>query len=284
MFESYRNRALKLGMLIPMLACHSVSAQATDQYECLVEPYQVVKISSPVKGLIDHVFVDTSDVVKKDQVLVELESSVEKATVEAARSRAGMTGEVKAREADLAFKRRQAKRMKDLYKKKAVSSHEKDQAETDVALASMELKKAREEKSFAWLELKRAEAIMKERTITSPIAGVVVERLLNEGEFVREEPILSIAQLDPLRVEVIIPSSKFGSIRPGSTASVILESPVGKAVTARVTRVDRVIDAASGTFVARLEVPNPDYTLPGGLKCKADFANAVALKKSSGIQ
>ncbi len=270
---------LSASIFFSLASIQPVMGQDIDLFECLVEPYQVVKVSSPVKGLIENVQVDTSDVVKQGQVLVELESSVEKATVEAARARSKMTGEIGARKADLAFKKRQAKRMKNLYIKKAVSVHEKDQAETDVTLASMELRKAREASTFAGLELKRAEAIMNERVITSPISGVVIERLMNAGEFVREEPILSIAQLDPLRVEVMLPSSKFGSIKPGATVSVLLELPVGKAVAATVTKVDRVIDAASGTFVARLEVPNPDYKLPGGLKCKADFGGAVAMNR-----
>lgn len=278
MFGERRIVYIAAGLLLPLTVIQPLQAAEPDQFECLVEPFQVVKVSSPVKGLIETVQVDTSDVVEQGQVLVELESSVEKATVDAARARTKMTGEIGARKADLAFKKRQAKRMLNLFRKKAVSSHEKDQAETDVQLASMELRKAREENRFAGLELKRAEAIMNERVIKSPISGVVVDRLMNAGEFVREEPILSIAQLDPLRVDVILPSSRFGRIKPGATASVLLESPVGKAVAAKVTKVDRVIDAASGTFVARLEVPNPDYKLPGGLKCKADFGQSMAMK------
>jgi RND family efflux transporter MFP subunit len=279
MMDIYPRKLTRLaGFLLPLMVIKPALSLETDQYECLVEPYQVVKISSPIKGLIENVHVDTSDVVEQGQVLVGLESSVEKATVEAARARTKMTGEIRAREADLAFKKRQANRMKGLYAKKAVSSHEKDQAETNVTLATMELRKAREANTFAGLELKRAEAIMNERSITSPISGVVVERMMNAGEFVREEPILSIAQLNPLRIEVILPSSKFGSIKPESTASVLLESPVGKTVAAKVTKVDRVIDAASGTFVVRLEIDNPDYKLPGGLKCKADFSAALTMK------
>jgi len=40
---------------------------------------------------------------------------------------------------------------------------------------------------------------------------------------------------------------------------------------AKVTVVDRVVDAASGTFGVRLELPNPNYRLPAGLKCKVPF-------------
>ena len=40
---------------------------------------------------------------------------------------------------------------------------------------------------------------------------------------------------------------------------------------AAVTIVDRVIDAASGTFGVRLELPNPDQSIPGGLHCRVHF-------------
>ena len=45
-------------------------------------------------------------------------------------------------------------------------------------------------------------------------------------------------------------------------------------LSAKVTRVDRVLDAASNTFRARLELPNPDYAIPAGLRCKARFSAA----------
>jgi hypothetical protein len=49
------------------------------------------------------------------------------------------------------------------------------------------------------------------------------------------------------------------------------EEPVGSRYTATVTVVDRVFDAASGTIGVRLEVPNPQYALPAGLKCQVRF-------------
>jgi membrane fusion protein (multidrug efflux system) len=56
-----------------------------------------------------------------------------------------------------------------------------------------------------------------------------------------------------------------------ATADVTPENPVSKVYKAKVTIVDRVIDAASGTFGVRLELPNPKYRLPAGLKCKVAF-------------
>ena len=63
----------------------------------------------------------------------------------------------------------------------------------------------------------------------------------------------------------------FGKVTVGMRAHVMPEAPVNGVHTAKVTIVDRVIDAASGTFGVRLALPNPDYRLPAGLKCKVRF-------------
>ncbi len=79
------------------------------------------------------------------------------------------------------------------------------------------------------------------------------------------------AQIDPLNVEVILPVSQLLFIKVGMRAKVIPEAPIGGQYIAEVKIVDRVIDAASGTFGVRLELPNPNNRLPAGLKCKVIF-------------
>jgi hypothetical protein len=77
--------------------------------------------------------------------------------------------------------------------------------------------------------------------------------------------------LDPLHVEVIVPVEYLGRITPGMRAEVTpVVSSQGMHV-ATVTRVDRVADAASGTFGVRLSLSNPDYAIPGGLRCQLGF-------------
>lgn len=122
--------------------------------------------------------------------------------------------------------------------------------------------------NLANLELRRASAEMERRTITSPIKGIVLERSLHPGELAKQDPILKLAQLDPLRVEAFVPVALLNSIALGMEAKVIPEEPVGGVFKAKVTVVDRVIDAASGTFGLRLELPNTDYAIPAGLKCR----------------
>ena len=61
-------------------------------------------------------------------------------------------------------------------------------------------------------------------------------------------------------------------------AEVRLESQESRKYSAYVIIVDRVIDAASGTFGVRLELPNPDYRVPAGLMCKVVFPALAGLK------
>jgi hypothetical protein len=61
-----------------------------------------------------------------------------------------------------------------------------------------------------------------------------------------------------------------------SAAEVHPEEPIGGSYRATVTVVDRVMDAASGTFGVRLALPNPELHLPAGLKCKIHFSRPPA--------
>lgn len=239
--------------------------------DCVIEPHMVTDVSSQVDGIVDVINVERGDFVKKDQVLVQLESSVEQATVAYARRRADATAEVRANKASAEFSQRRHERVETLYQSKALSFDQMDETGTQKRLAKHELDRARENLELAGLDLVRAQANLAQRTITSPVDGVVVERYLSRGESVEEKPILRVAQIDPLRVEVIVPVTHMNDIVVGQLAKVSPENPINEDYQATVTIVDRVADAASGTFRVRLEVPNPDYTLPAGLRCEIQF-------------
>ena len=86
-----------------------------------------------------------------------------------------------------------------------------------------------------------------------------------------EDPIMEIATIDPLYVEVVVPVEEFGSIKVDMMAEIMPEPLAIRKLRARVIVVDRVIDAASGTFGVRLELPNSEDILPAGLKCRVTF-------------
>ncbi len=267
---SLRLRRFQYGVVLFCLTTPLWSAEP-QEFDCIIEPYVVVNVGSPVKGILASITVDKSDTVKKGQVLAKLESAVEKANVNLARARTELDVEIKSSKVTLAMAERQQTRINDLFAKSAVSSQQKDEADTETKLAALQLGQVRKKKEVAKLDLRRAQAALERRTIRSPISGVVVQRFSSPGEFVKEEPILTIATIDPLRVEAIVPATIFGKVSPGMRAEVIPERPKDGIYEGKVSVVDRVIDASSGTFGVRVQLPNPDHQLPGGLRCKVRF-------------
>lgn len=271
-----------LAIGLATLTCPAV-AGGLPTLDCVIQPHVTVDIGTPVEGVVQTVTVDKNDLVVQGQVLATLKSDVEKATVALARARAKASGRTESRRAAMAFGRRKLARTEELYQKKVVSFNAKDEADTDARIARLAFQEAEEDKTIAGLEMQRAIELLKQRTLTSPIAGVVVEREAYPGEFVDDQPLLSVAQLDPLRVEAIVPVSLFGTIQKGMYAEVTPELPNSQTYEATVSSVDRVLDGSSGTFGVRLELPNPDYRLPGGLRCSLRLLEKRAPAPSRGV-
>ncbi|PUA26974.1 MAG: efflux transporter periplasmic adaptor subunit [Cellvibrio sp. 79] len=246
--------------------------QEAAQLNCRIEPSVTVEMSSAVEGVISEVLVDKNDVVKKGDVLARLDAGLESATAELRRVQSELTSDVQAQQLALEFSERSLTRVKDLYDKKAASFSELDKLKTEHAIAQQQLQQAQDRKRQAELEYKRALADLQRRTLVSPIDGVVVERLKEPGEHIDFEPVLKLAKLDPLRVEVYAPASLYGKVKPGIKANVIPElGGDSRSYAAEVTLVDQVIDGPSNTFGIRLAFPNPGNRLPSGLKCRVTF-------------
>jgi RND family efflux transporter MFP subunit len=252
----------------------SATAAAAD-YDCMIEARKNIEIRSPVEAIIESVKVRRGDYVKRGQILVTLESGPERAAYELAQSRAKMQGEIKAAEARVDLAQKKMNRADDLFKRNFVSANARDEAEAELRLASEESRRTRENQVLAVHDARRAREMLAMRTIRSPFNGVVVEVLLNPGEFGAtsiRDPIMKLAEIDPLHVEVVLPVSLYGKIKPGQQAIVTPESPIGGRLKTTVHVIDRVLDAASGTFGVRMLLPNPKGEIPAGLRCKADFS------------
>jgi RND family efflux transporter MFP subunit len=258
-------------LLLAFLFSLAVEAEDLGDLDCVIEPHMVVDLSTRVDGIVESLEVERGELIEKGQVLVRLESDVERAAVAAAQARAEAMAEMLSSNVSLAFSERRRGRLEELHRSQALSSDQMDEMTTETELTQLQLQQARENKNIAELELRRARQFLKRHTIRSPIRGIVVQRYLAPGESVEEEPIMRLAQIDPLRVEVIVPVSAFGSIKVNQSAIVYPESPMDGQYPAKVTIVDGVADAASGTFRVRLGLPNEDYSLPSGLKCRVSF-------------
>lgn len=268
---------------LPALLCALFAASQpvwAAEYDCMIEPRRVVTISGSVEALITRVRAERGDFVNKGDVLVEFESGVERATTALAKYRAEMSGAIAARKSRVDFANGRLVRRVQLTKQNYVSRQDLEESEAEARLAEAELTEAHDNRRLAELEHRRALETVRIRSLTSPVAGVVIERAMHPGEVadLSRTPILKIAEIDTLHVEVILPVVAYGSIAQGSLAQVMPEAPIGGRYEAKVTVIDRVLDAASGTFGARLELPNPKRLLPAGIRCRVEFVGTPAKK------
>ncbi len=254
-------------------------------FECLIQPNQVVAIRSPTEGVIKDVYVERGDSVKAGEKLVRLESRAERSAVAEAKYRAEMKGQIAAARERVEYAEKKLSRATELQKRHFVAAQARDDAQAELRVAQSELVNARENQELARLEYRHAEDELELRTLRSPFAGVVTARMQNPGDLAEAgtdtKPILKLAQIDPLRVEVVLPQQYFGKLRRGMSAEVSPEG-LGGTYGATITVVDRVFDAASGTFGVRLELPNTHGAVPGGIRCRVEFPQLGAPAPATG--
>lgn len=266
-----RSRVLVAGVLFQIGA-----AFAAQPLGCLIEPFRISDIGSPVIGVIETTLVERGDRVVAGQPLVILRADVERHSVAVAASKAQAIGELKAAEATAQLARQKLVRARDLADQQFISSQALEQARADAMVADNRVAQAREQQGIFAREHELARAQLGLRTIRSPITGVVAERFLSSGERVEDKAIFRVAVVNPLRVEVVLPSTFYSAVKTGMSVTVTPDFPGASPRLARVTVVDRLIDGASNTFRIRLELPNADLSLPAGLRCKAELGDSIA--------
>jgi len=266
------SRCLAAAAVLFLYAAQDCVYADAKTFDCILEPRLKIKLATPVSGVLKEVLADRGDLVRKDQIVAQLESAVDQAQLDLAKAKAESDATVKAREARLVFLTKKRERTTGLLAKGAASAAALDEIESDFGVASQDLREAQANLRIAQLEVLRAEEVLKLRSVKSPIDGVVAERHLLGGEYAYDQaPIMTIAQINPLNVEVFVPVALYGTIKAGMEATVIGEVPVGGRYLARVEVIDPLIDARSGTFGIRLLLANPDNKIPAGLRCKVEF-------------
>jgi RND family efflux transporter MFP subunit len=237
---------------------------------CLIGPERVADIGSPVTGVIASVKVERGDAVKQGEALIVLDSAIEQAGVQAAQARSVIDADVKAAEANLVLAQQKHQRLNGLVAEGFVTPQAVEQARAERDVAEQKLAQARGQRIVQAQELGVVRAQLGQRTLRSPFNGVIAERFVNAGERAEDKPLLRVAMLDPLRVELVVPASRWGSVAKGDKLPIVPELPGASALLARVTHIDRMIDAGSNTFRVRLALPNPGHKLPAGARCKLD--------------
>lgn len=263
--------------ILCVASLQSLASQALpeDEYDCFVVPYSTANVGSPVRGVVSQMLADRGDTVVKGQPIAVLESGGERILLSQVKAKAEMMSEITARKSDLELSKLALARLEDLHRQGMAPTQQRDEARIGYEVARAGLSQALENQKLIMLELEQASYDLEQRTVKSPMDGVVIEKYLAPGEFIFDEPIMSIATLDPLKVEVVLPAKLFGSIRKHDRALITTELKPDDTLMGRVDVVDALLDTRSGTFGVRLALSNPDLTITAGQRCFVDFNPTV---------
>lgn len=263
--------AIGLALLLGALPLQVVAADQ-GEHQCVIEPKATIALGSSEAGILDEVMVKRGERVEEGQIVASLERSLEQLAVDLARLKAQSNEDIRSASAQVAFRRKELERFETLKAKNVISEKDYDQANVEVRLTQLTLDKYRREKAIADVERQHAQQRLERRIIRSPVNGVVMEVELTKGEYAYDQaPLMTIAQMDPLNVEVYLPVSLYPDIKMGMLAQVTPEIMQTGTYQAKVTAIDSVFDPSSRTFGVLLEMPNPDYALPAGMHCSLNF-------------
>jgi len=262
-------------------------------------PYQNVDLHAKVAGYIRNIYVDIGDRVHKGQVLAVLEIPELIAQVDEAQAAVHHAEEeiqraksdVSRAEADNVALHANADRLVNTAKLRpgliaqqelddATSKDRASQAQVDAAKSA--LAAAKQQLAVAQANQQHYSALSDYAKITAPYDGVVTWRFSDTGALVQAGtstssglPVVTLAQVDVLRLRIPVPESLASKVRIGDDADVLVQA-TGEHFTGKVTRFTDSLDPSTRTMQVEIDVPNPHYRLQPGMYAEVHLsANSI---------
>ena len=224
-----------------------------------IEPVTSVTVGTQVSGIVAHLYVDYNSIVKKGQVIAELDKT--NLISELNRSRADLSSA----QSTLDYQRANYNRYKTLYEKGLVSA---DEFESN----RLNYEKARQSVASSQESVRKAETNLGYATITSPIDGVVLSKSVEEGQTVAASfntpELFTIAQdLTNMRVIADIDEADIGGVKEGQRVSFTVDAFPDDKFEGAVTQVRQQATTSSNvvTYEVVISAPNNDLKLKPGL-------------------
>jgi multidrug efflux pump subunit AcrA (membrane-fusion protein) len=146
-----------------------------ESFDCVIKPSMLLKIGSPVSTTLQTVEVDRGQHIARDQIIARLESKVQAADVALDEARASNTADVMSHQARLAFAEAEDSRGERLLEGNNIPRQKVDELRTNLRVAQEDLRIAASNHQLQELETDRSRALLEQRTIRSPIDGIVVQ-------------------------------------------------------------------------------------------------------------
>ena len=224
-----------------------------------IEPVTSVTVGTQVSGIVSKLYVDYNSVVKKGQVIAELDRT--NLTSELNRAKAELTSA----QSTLNYETANFKRYQTLFDKGLVSAN-------DYESAKLSYEKARQTVNSARESVQKAQTNLGYATITSPIDGVVLSKSVEEGQTVAASfntpELFNIAQdLTDMRVIADIDEADIGGVKEGQRVTFTVDAFPDDKFEGQVTQVRQEATTTSNvvTYEVVVSAPNKDLKLKPGL-------------------
>jgi RND family efflux transporter MFP subunit len=256
-----------------------------------------------VGGRVLHVYVEEGQRVTKGQILADLDPTDYRNALNAASGEADAAAAVNAKanaglrrqeleQARIDFERTQDEyqRLKYLYDHQSLPANDFHKIEAAFLASQQRYDMAQsgtrvEDKLAASAQHVAATAQMAEARkrladcqLRAPISGYIGMRQIDVGVTVAPGvPVISVVDLDPVKVRAGIPEAEVGKVREGSRAEVSIPSLDGQRFDGRVEAIAAASDPASRTYVSKIVVPNPKHQLRAGMVSEAHLIGDAQL-------
>lgn len=224
-----------------------------------VEPVTSVDVGTQVSGIVDKIYVDYNSVVKKGQLIAEMDKVTLQAELES------QEAQLASAKAEYDYQQRNYSRSKVLFEKQLISD-----SEYETATYNYEKAKTAYEKSQA--DIVKVRRNLGYAVITSPIDGVVISREVEEGQTVAagfETPTLFTIAKDLTEMEVIadVDEADIGHVKEGQRVTFSVDAYRGEIFEGTVTqvRLEATVESNVVTYEVVINAPNPDLKLKPGL-------------------
>ncbi len=244
--------------------------------EGFTEPYRQIDVSAGSEsGLIMSVKVKEGQQVRVGELIAELDTDVLVATLNVARERSILTGRLDGARAELELRRHRLTKLRELLQQGHATEGELERAQTDVAVAKANLVLAVEERRLAALESKRIEPQIERRHVRSPFDGIVtqVHREIGEAVLINDPRLVTLVQLNPLRVKFSLSVQQAGQIAEKQVLGLLL-TDLDQPLEGTVEVIAPVLDAKSGTVQVTCVIDNRNNQYRSGMRCVLKLSDA----------
>ncbi len=217
-------------------------------------PIQSAAMYAKVPGkIIEQIFVEKGDWVKKGQLV----ASLEKAQIAAHLNRGRAAVEVAQTQVDVLKK--DFHRMENLYKSKAVPKQKLDHIQAELNVSEAQLKEAQ-------AALNELDVLFRDHDIYATQSGIVADRFVDPGNMSNSKlPILRISAEKALKVELTVPEMEFPYIREGMSVTFTTDACPGRTFSGKVALIYPTVDPMTRTIKAEVHIKNDDMQLRSGM-------------------